>query len=163
MLSLTIYFLRYLPFFEVFDWSEKCPLWDASTQENICPAFVWSGKCPSGMRLVGEVSVGEVSGRGSVRRGYVWLGKCPSGMCQVGELSVGEVSVGEESVGEMSVGDVSGNLDIQAFNLKSLLCGSKRNKRIKLNTNKAIIFSHTITYQGKSDLKKFFGGNRYIS
>ena len=30
-------------------------------------------------------------------------------------------------------------VDIQAFNLKSLLCGSKRNKRIKLNTNKAII------------------------
>ena len=54
-------------------------------------------------------------------------------------------------------------VDIQAFNLKSLLCGSKRNKRIKLNTNKAIIFSHTITYQGKSDLKKLFGGNRYIS
>ena len=31
-------------------------------------------------------------------------------------------------------------VDIQAFNLKSLLCGSKRNKRMKLNTNKAIIF-----------------------
>ena len=54
-------------------------------------------------------------------------------------------------------------VDILAFNLKSLSCGSKRNKRIKLNTNKAIIFSHTITYQGMSDLKKFFGGNRYIS
>ena len=55
-------------------------------------------------------------------------------------------------------------VDIQAFNLKSLLCGSKRNKRIKLITNKAIIFSvATITYQGKSNLKKFFGGNHYIS
>ena len=31
-------------------------------------------------------------------------------------------------------------VDIQAFNLKSLLCGSKWNKRIKLNTNKASIF-----------------------
>ena len=30
---------------------------------------------------------------------------------------------------------------IQAFNLKSLLCGNKRNERIKLNTNKAIMFS----------------------
>ena len=35
-------------------------------------------------------------------------------------------------------------VDIQAFNLKSLLCGSKRNKRIKLNTNKAIIFSQLL-------------------
>ena len=33
------------------------------------------------------------------------------------------------------------DFDIQAFNLKSGLCGIKRNKRIKLNTNKAIIFS----------------------
>ena len=29
---------------------------------------------------------------------------------------------------------------IQAFNLKSLLCGNEKNKRIKLNTNTAIIF-----------------------
>ena len=35
-------------------------------------------------------------------------------------------------------------VDIQAFNLESLLCGSKRNKRIKLNTNKAIIFSQSL-------------------
>ena len=35
-------------------------------------------------------------------------------------------------------------VDIQAFNLKSLLCGSKRNKRIKLNTNKTIIFSQLL-------------------
>ena len=56
-------------------------------------------------------------------------------------------------------------VDTQAFNLKSLFCGSKRNKRIKLNTNKAIIFSQvaTINYRGKSNLKKFFGGNHYIS
>ena len=32
-------------------------------------------------------------------------------------------------------------VDIQVFNLKSFLCGSKKNKRIKLNTNKAFIFS----------------------
>ena len=70
MLSLTIYLLRHLRLFEVFNWSGKCPLWDASTQENICRAFVWSGKCPSGIDLVGEVSVGDVSGQGSVRRGY---------------------------------------------------------------------------------------------
>ena len=35
-------------------------------------------------------------------------------------------------------------IDIQAFNLKSLLFGSKRNKRIKLNTNKAITFSQSL-------------------
>ena len=110
---------------------------------------IYSGKYLSGICLVGEVSVEDASGRGSVRRGsvrrgYVWLGKCLSGMCQVGEMSVGEVSVGEESVGEMSVGDVSGNLDIQAFNLKSFLCGSKRNKKTKLNTNKANIFLQSL-------------------
>ena len=32
-------------------------------------------------------------------------------------------------------------VDIQVFNLKSFLCGNKKNKRIKLNTNKAFIFS----------------------
>ena len=36
---------------------------------------------PSGMCLVGEMSVGDVSGRGSVHRGYVWPGKCLSGKC----------------------------------------------------------------------------------
>ena len=35
-------------------------------------------------------------------------------------------------------------VDIQVFNLKSLLCGRKRNARIKLNTNKAIIFSQSL-------------------
>ena len=35
-------------------------------------------------------------------------------------------------------------LFIQAFNLKSLLCDSKRNKRIKLNINKGIIFSQSL-------------------
>ena len=69
--------------FEVFSRLRKCPLWDGSTLTNICRAFVWSGKCSSGMCLVGEVSVGDVSGRGSVRRGSVWLGKYPSGMCLV--------------------------------------------------------------------------------
>ena len=32
-------------------------------------------------------------------------------------------------------------VEIQAFNRKSLLCGCKRNNRIKLNTNKAIALS----------------------
>ena len=36
------------------------------------------------------------------------------------------------------------NVHIEAFNPKSLLCGSKRNKRTKLNTNKAIIFSQSL-------------------
>ena len=35
-------------------------------------------------------------------------------------------------------------VDMRAFDLKSLLCGSKRNKIIKLNTNKAIIFSQSL-------------------
>ena len=34
--------------------------------------------------------------------------------------------------------------EIQALNLKFLLCGNKRNNRIKLNTNKAIIFSQSL-------------------
>ena len=71
---------------------------------------IYSGKYLSGIRLVGEMSVGDVSGRENVRQGCVWSGKCPSGICLVGEMSVGEVSVGEEFVGEMSVGDVSGNM-----------------------------------------------------
>ena len=49
--------------------------------------YVWSGMC-----LVGEVSVGDVSGWENVHRGCVWSGKCPSGMCLVGEMSVGDVS-----------------------------------------------------------------------
>ena len=119
--------MRYLRLFEVFNRSGKCPLWHASNHANICRAFVWSGKCPSGMCLVGEMSVGDVSGWGSVRRGCVWLGKCPSGLCLVGEvfvgeeslgeMSVGQVSVNEESLGEMPVGDVSGN---HTFYLDSL-------------------------------------------
>ena len=35
-------------------------------------------------------------------------------------------------------------VDIQTFNLKSLLSGSKRNNRITLNTNKVIIFSQSL-------------------
>ena len=68
--------------FQVFNRSEKCPLWDASSQGNVRRAFAWWGKCPSGMFLVGDVS----------GRRCVWLGKCPSGMCLVGEMSVGDVS-----------------------------------------------------------------------
>ena len=70
---------------------------------------IYSDKSLSGICLVGEMSVGNVSGRGSVVQGCVWSGKCPSGMCPVGEMSVGEVSVGEEFVREMSAGDVFGN------------------------------------------------------
>ena len=42
---------------------------------------IYSGKYLSGICLVGEMSVGDVYGRGSVRRECVWSGKCPSGMC----------------------------------------------------------------------------------
>ena len=35
-------------------------------------------------------------------------------------------------------------VEIHAFNLKSLLCGRKGINRIKLNTNKAIIFSQSL-------------------
>ena len=72
-------FLRYLRLFEVFNRSGKCPLWDASNQENICRAFVWSGKYPSGMCLVEEVSVGDLSGRGNVCRGSVRRGRVSRG------------------------------------------------------------------------------------
>ena len=70
---------------------------------------IYSGKYLSGICLVGEVSVGDVPGQGSVRRGCVWSGKCSLGICLVGEMSVGEGSIGKESVEEMSVGDVSAN------------------------------------------------------
>ena len=94
---------------------------------------IYSGKYLSGICLVGEMSVGDVSGRGIVRRWCAWSGKCPSGMCLVGEISVGnvsgwgsvhqgcvwlgkcrsgmclvrEMSVGEVFVGEESVGETS--------------------------------------------------------
>ena len=55
-----------------------------------------------GICLVGELSVGDVSGRGSVLRECVSSRKSPSGMCVAGKISVGE-----EFLGEMSVGDVS--------------------------------------------------------
>ena len=53
---------------------------------------IYSGKHLSGICLVGEMSVGDMSGRGSVRRGCVWLGKCSSGMCLVRKMSIGDVS-----------------------------------------------------------------------
>ena len=53
---------------------------------------IYLGKYLSGICLVGEMSVGDVSGRGSARRRCVWSGKCPSEMCLVGEVSVGDVS-----------------------------------------------------------------------
>ena len=59
-ISPSIY-MRYLRLFEVFNRSGKCPLGDASNQRNICLAFVWAGKCPLGMCLVEEMSVGELS------------------------------------------------------------------------------------------------------
>ena len=102
-------FFRYLRLFEVFDRSGKCPLWNASTQANICRAFVWSGKCPSGMCLFGEVSVGDVSDRRTIRWGCVWSGKCPSGDVS-GRVNVCRGSALRGRVHrETSVGDVSGN------------------------------------------------------
>ena len=53
---------------------------------------IYSGKYLPGICLVGEMSVGDMSGRGSVRGGCVWLGKCPSGICLVGKVCVGDVS-----------------------------------------------------------------------
>ena len=52
-----------------------------------------SNKEQKKMYLVGEVSIGDVVGRGNVRQGYVWSG---------------EISVGEISVREVTVGDVCG-------------------------------------------------------
>ena len=63
---------------------------------------IYSGKYLLGICLVGEMSVGDVSGRGSVRRGCVWLRKCPSGMCLVGEVSIRDVS-GQGNVSRGSV------------------------------------------------------------
>ena len=48
---------------------------------------IYLGKYLSGICLVGEMSVGDVSGRGSARRRCVWSGKCPSEMCLVGDVS----------------------------------------------------------------------------
>ena len=49
-------------------------------------------KCP-----VGEVSFGEVSGRGTVHSGKCPSEKFRSGKCQSGGIVLGEVSVGELS------------------------------------------------------------------
>ena len=73
---------------------------------------IYSGKYLSSICLVGEMSVGDVTGRRSVRRGCVWSGKRPSGMCLVGEMSVGEVSVGEESVGKRQSGMCLGIINL---------------------------------------------------
>ena len=56
-------------------------------------------------------------------------------------------------------------VQIPAFNLQFLLCGSNSNNRIKLNANKTMVFSKSLLllYQSKSNLKNFFGGSRYIS
>ena len=75
---------------------------------------IYSGKHLSSICLVGEMSVGDVTGRRSVRRGCVWSGKRPSGMCLVGDVSgrgnVCRGSVRRGRVGrETPVGDVSGN------------------------------------------------------
>ena len=68
---------------------------------------IYSGKYLSSICLVGEMSVEDVTGRRSVRRGCVW-----SGMCLVGEMSVGEVSVGEESVGKRQSGMCLGIINL---------------------------------------------------
>ena len=74
----------------------------------------------------------------------------------------------KNSEAEMFFRVFSGNkkiVDIQAFNLKSLFCGSKRNKRIKLHTNKAIMFLQSLLLLTRVSLisKKLFDENRYIS
>ena len=75
-------------FFEIFT-----VLWGIwLVREMSVVGCIYSGKYLSGICLVGEVSVGDVSGWGSVRRGSVWSGKCPSGKCLVGEVSVGDMS-----------------------------------------------------------------------
>ena len=70
---------------------------DGPTQRNACRVFVWSGKCSSGMYLLGEMSFGHLSGRSIVRRRRVWSGKYSSGIFLVIRMSVGDVS-GEGSV-----------------------------------------------------------------
>ena len=60
---------------------------------------IYSGKYLSGICLVGEMSVEDMSGRGSVRRGCVW-----SGICLVGEVSVGEIPVGDVSGNQFCIG-----------------------------------------------------------
>ena len=53
---------------------------------------IYSRKYLSGICLVGEMPVVDVSGRGIVHWGCVWSGKCPFRMCLVGEASVEDVS-----------------------------------------------------------------------
>ena len=86
----------------------------ARTLDFSCHFFINRGIVRSGNRPFGELSVGELSGRGNVRSGNCPVGEMSgrgivrSGSCPVGELSVGEFSVGEWSVGELSVGELSG-------------------------------------------------------
>ena len=78
----TYIFLTYLGLFEVFNRSGEMSV----------VGCIYSGKYYLGISLVGEMSVKDVSGRGSVRPGCVCSGKCPSGMCLVREVTVGDVS-----------------------------------------------------------------------
>ena len=55
--------------------------------------FIWSGKCPSRMCLVEEVSVGEVSSRGNVRRGHVRRGSVRRGCVRRGNVCRGTVRI----------------------------------------------------------------------
>ena len=49
----------------------KVSVRDVPGRGYICQAFVWLGNCPSGMCLVGEVSIGNVFVRGNVLRASV--------------------------------------------------------------------------------------------
>ena len=51
---------------------------------------IYSGKYLSSICLVGEMSVEDVSGRGSVRRGCARSGKCLSGKCPSGKSQSGK-------------------------------------------------------------------------
>ena len=53
--------------------------------------------------------VGEMSGRGSLRRGNVQSGNCLVGEISVGEVSIGEVSSEKCQLGNCPVGKLSDN------------------------------------------------------
>ena len=53
-----------------------------SGRGNVHRRCVWSGKCPPGICLAGELSIGDVSGlSGKCPSGKSPSGKCPSMMC----------------------------------------------------------------------------------
>ena len=76
---------------------------EISGQGNVQSGNVLVRKC-----LVGEVSIGEVSGWGIVRSGKCLLwgsGEVSGEVSSTGEVSAVEVFVGEMSVGDLSSGN----------------------------------------------------------